>query len=120
MSSLIDCVSTDKVEILSQEFRFNIPCAGAVSMSKKMLAVVFVVVAVGSYAGYQYWLSSQSALPQGIASGNGRVEAKLVDIAAREPLRVKKLLVNEGALVQRGDVVGRDGHFDSGSRTGGN
>ena len=32
-------------------------------------------------------------------AGNGRIEAKLVDVAAKEPLRVKEILVDEGALV---------------------
>jgi HlyD family secretion protein len=36
-----------------------------------------------------------NALPEGIASGNGRIEGKLVDISAREPLRVKEILVDE-------------------------
>ena len=49
----------------------------------------------------------QSALPKGIASGNGRIEAKLVDVAAKEALRVKEILVDEGALVKPGDVLVR-------------
>ena len=53
-----------------------------------------------------YWKSLQG-LPMGIASGNGRIEAKLVDIAAREPLRVKEILVDEGALVKPGQVLVR-------------
>jgi HlyD family secretion protein len=47
----------------------------------------------------------QSGLPKGIASGNGRIEAKLVDIAAKEALRVKDIRVDEGALVHPGDVL---------------
>ena len=46
--------------------------------------------------------TTASALPEGIASGNGRIEAKLVDVAAKEPLRVKEILVDEGALVKPG------------------
>ena len=48
---------------------------------------------------------SRTALPEGIASGNGRLEAKLVDVAAKEPLRVKEILVDEGALVKPGQVL---------------
>src|SRR5262249_6511543 len=47
----------------------------------------------------------QSALPDGIASGNGRIEAKLVDATAKEPLRVKEILVEEGDLVKPGQVL---------------
>ncbi len=73
-------------------------------MSKKVLAIL-AVSAVIAVVGYQVWKSQQSPLPPGIASGNGRVEAKLVDIAAKEPLRVKKILVKEGSIVSRGDVL---------------
>jgi HlyD family secretion protein len=70
----------------------------------KWILPVIIVVAAGLVA-YQYYLSRQSRLPPGIVSGNGRIEAKLVDIAAREPLRVKEILVDEGDLVQPGQVV---------------
>ena len=77
-------------------------------MSKKYLMwIVVAAVAVGGFFGYQYWRDMQSALPKGIASGNGRIEAKLVDIAAKEPLRVKEILVDEGALVKPGEVLVR-------------
>ena len=56
---------------------------------------------------FQVWRARQSALPKGIASGNGRIEAKLVDVAAKEPLRVKEILVKEGQLVQPGEVLVR-------------
>lgn len=67
--------------------------------------IIGVVVVVAGIIGYQYWKSKQDALPEGIASGNGRVEAKLVDVSAKEPLRVKDILVNEGDLVTRGQVL---------------
>ena len=65
----------------------------------KWIVVVFVLVAAG-VIGYQYWKSTQSALPAGIVSGNGRIEANLMDASAKEPLRVKEVLVNEGDLVK--------------------
>ena len=49
----------------------------------------------------------QSPLPEGIVSGNGRIEGQLVDASAKEPLRVKEMLVNEGDLVRPGQVVVR-------------
>ncbi|HEY2370288.1 MAG TPA: HlyD family efflux transporter periplasmic adaptor subunit, partial [Polyangiaceae bacterium] len=66
-----------------------------------------VVVAVAAFLGFRYWKGTQSALPDGIASGNGRLEGTLVDVAAKEPLRVKEVLVEEGAVVKPGDVVVR-------------
>ncbi len=77
-------------------------------MSKKSLMrilLVVVVVGVAAFLGFKYWKARQSALPKGIVSGNGRIEAKLVDVAAREPLRVKEILVDEGDLVQPDQVV---------------
>ncbi|SLM46456.1 Membrane-fusion protein [Nitrospira japonica] len=76
----------------------------AVKLSKKWI-VVAIVVAGGGVLGYQHWKSMQSALPPGIVSGNGRIEATLVDASAKEPLRVKKILVKEGDLVKQGDVL---------------
>ncbi|GBQ89400.1 membrane-fusion protein [Gluconacetobacter johannae DSM 13595] len=75
-------------------------------MSKKTIAWILVAVVLGaSYFGYQYWQQLQSALPKGIASGNGRIEAKLVDVVAKEPLRVQELRVDEGDLVKPGEVL---------------
>ena len=62
-------------------------------------------VAIVAFIGVKYMIKRHNALPEGIVSGNGRIEAKLVDVAAKEPLRVKEILVDEGALVQPGQVV---------------
>ena len=79
------------------------------SKKKKIVkwAIVGVVVAVAAFLGFKYWKGKQNALPDGIASGNGRLEGTLVDVAAKEPLRVKEVLVDEGAVVKPGDVVAR-------------
>jgi len=66
-----------------------------------------MAVAVVAFIGFRYWQKRQSALPEGIASGNGRIEGKLVDLAAREPLRIKEITVDEGALVKPGQVLVR-------------
>jgi len=74
--------------------------------SKKWI-VILIVLVVGGVLAYKYWASTQSALPAGIASGNGRIEAKLSDASAKEPLRVKEVLVDEGDLVKPGQVLVR-------------
>ena len=75
-------------------------------LSKTFKIVIPVIaVAVIAYFGYQYWQTKKSAVPEGIAWGNGRIEAKLVDATAKEPLRVKDILVQEGDLVQPGQVL---------------
>jgi len=76
-------------------------------LNKYVTWIAVAVVALGGYFGYQHWRDMQSALPKGIASGNGRIEAKLVDIAPKEALRVKEILVDEGDLVKPGQVVVR-------------
>ena len=63
------------------------------------------VAAVLAFLAVRFWMAQRSALPEGIASGNGRVEGKLVDVAAREPLRVKQILVDEGAVVRPGQLL---------------
>ncbi len=75
--------------------------------SKKSIQkfVLLAAVAAAAFIGYKTWKSQQDALPDGIASGNGRVEAKLVDVAAKEPLRVKEILVKEGDLVSPEQVL---------------
>jgi HlyD family secretion protein len=78
-------------------------------ISKRALKWVIASVAVLAVAfiGFKYWKTKKDALPEGIVSGNGRIEAKLVDVAAKEPLKVKQVLVEEGALVKPGQVLAR-------------
>src|SRR4051812_38873973 len=71
----------------------------------KWIIAIVVVVAAIAFIGFRYWSSHRDALPEGIVSGNGRVEGKLVDVSAKEPLRVKEILVDEGALVRPGQVL---------------
>jgi HlyD family secretion protein len=79
----------------------------AKKISKKALKWTLAVVGVAVVAliGFQYWKAKKSALPEGIISGNGRLEAKLVDVSAKEPLRVKEVLVNEGDDVKPGQLL---------------
>jgi HlyD family secretion protein len=69
--------------------------------------VAAAALAVIAFIGFRYWKSKQNALPDGIVAGNGRIEGKLVDIAAKEALRVKEILVDEGAVVRPGQVLVR-------------
>jgi len=81
----------------------------AKKISKRALKWIIagVVVAAVAFIGFKYWKSKRAALPEGIVSGNGRLEAKLVDASAKEPLRVREVLVDEGALVRPGQVLAR-------------
>ena len=78
--------------------------------SKGILKWIALAAAVGVVLlfGFRFWKNKKSALPEGIVSGNGRIEGKLVDVSAREPLRVKEILVDEG-FIDRYEVVA-NGH----------
>jgi HlyD family secretion protein len=69
------------------------------------LALLIFAVVAGAGA---YWLNhSNSALPAGIVSGNGRIEADEIDIATKFAGRVAELFVDEGSTVSAGQVVAR-------------
>jgi HlyD family secretion protein len=71
---------------------------------RKWTIALLAVLVVGFF-GFRYWRARRSALPKGIAAGNGRSESTQVDVAAKLPLRVKQVLVAEGDLVRPGQVV---------------
>ena len=73
-------------------------------MSKKLIyiAVAAVVIAGGVVA---WVLLSEPELPAGFAGGNGRLEAKEVDITAKYPGRLKEVLADEGDTVNAGQSV---------------
>jgi len=72
-----------------------------------IVAAVAVVIG-GAAAGYMAWKRYvASALPAGIASVNGRVEATQVDISTKIPGRVVEIVPHEGDMVSPGEVVAR-------------
>jgi HlyD family secretion protein len=74
--------------------------------SKPWLIVAAIVILAG--IGYYAWQTfANPGLPEGIASGNGRIEATEIDIAAKIPGRIKEILVREGDFVKTGEVLVR-------------
>ncbi|PZW46833.1 HlyD family secretion protein [Humitalea rosea] len=68
--------------------------------------VLLVLAAAGG--GYLLWRSYQpEGLPAGFASGNGRIEAVEIDIAAKSAGRIREILANEGEFVTAGQVLAR-------------
>lgn len=62
-------------------------------------------LAVAAFFGWK--VLQPHGLPAGIASGNGRIEAAEIDLAARTAGRVKDILVAEGDFVRAGQDLAR-------------
>jgi HlyD family secretion protein len=77
-------------------------------MTGRRIWLMVGVLAVLAAGGYYAWQSSHNgALPEGLASGNGRIEAVEIDVSAKSPGRIKEILVDEGDFVKAGDVLAR-------------
>jgi len=70
---------------------------------------VVAIVLVGA-ALVAWQLLRPRELPAGIVSGNGRIEATDIDVAAKAPGRVRDILVDEGDLVKAGQIIA---HIDT-------
>ena len=73
------------------------------SPAKKRLTVA-VVVLIAAAAGFYLWSQTQPK-DEFLASGNGRIEATEIDVAAKLPGRIQSMLVNEGDFVQAGQLL---------------
>jgi HlyD family secretion protein len=70
------------------------------------LALV-LLLAVGAGGAWFWWQGRQETPPDDLVSGNGRIEANQVDIAAKSAGRVRDMPVREGDLVSVGQVLAR-------------
>ena len=71
-----------------------------------VIAAAAVVVVGAAAEGYVAWKHYEaSALPAGIVSINGRVEATQVDISTKIAGRVIEIVPHEGDIVSPGEVV---------------
>src|SRR5947208_15516479 len=80
------------------------------NMKKRRLAkfLVIAVLLVAAGVGWYVWKQKQAAaVPRGIAFGNGRIEATEVDVAAKQQGRVEAVLVQEGDMVNQGQLLAR-------------
>jgi HlyD family secretion protein len=76
-------------------------------MSPRTIFIALVVTASAAGGGYYWWQQQQGQLPEDIASGNGRIEAKEVHIATKYAGRVAEVLVEEGDMVEAGQILAR-------------
>ncbi|AFK55318.1 HlyD family secretion protein [Tistrella mobilis] len=73
----------------------------------RWMAIV-IVAAVAAGAGAIYWRSvTRDALPEGFARTNGRIEAEQIDIATKIAGRLADITVEEGDMVEAGQMVAR-------------
>jgi HlyD family secretion protein len=72
---------------------------------KKAVSIGAVLVAV--LAAIAWFLLRPAGLPTGFASGNGRIEATEIDVAAKLAGRLEEIFVLEGEFVKAGQVVAR-------------
>ena len=75
----------------------------ATNRKRWVAALIVVALAAGAYFLWQKFESG--SLPEGFASGNGRIEGTEIDIATKAPGRVNDILVREGDFVSAGQVL---------------
>ncbi len=75
--------------------------------SSPRIAIALAIVAAAGAGWYAWQHFKPGKLPPGIASGNGRIEATEIDIAAKLAGRVAEVTVREGDFVVPGQVVAR-------------
>jgi len=75
----------------------------ATNRKRWVAALIVVALAAGAYFLWQKLESG--SLPEGFASGNGRIEGTEIDIATKAPGRVNDILEREGDFVSAGQVL---------------
>lgn len=66
---------------------------------------IIILVLAALAGGAYYYTNLQSSEMEGIAYSNGRIEAETIDIATRSSGRILSVPVEEGQMVQAGDVI---------------
>lgn len=67
--------------------------------------LIIVVLAAAAAAGYAYLQQRATRVPPGLAQANGRIEIQRVDVATKFTGRLAEVRVNEGASVEKGEIV---------------
>jgi len=78
-----------------------------IEQRKKWLIRIVGSMVIGILAVVAWQRYGGNEKNEGIASGNGRIEAVEIDIAAKTSGRIKDILVNEGDFVTAGQIVAR-------------
>jgi HlyD family secretion protein len=83
------------------------PAAAPATAKRKkwsLLLVILAVLAIAGGAGFYMWQKFHPKMA-GFASGNGRIEATDIDIAAKIAARIEKIFVEEGDFVRAGQLL---------------
>ena len=72
---------------------------------KRLWLIVAVAVAAGAFYSWRYM--QPEASKDGLVSGNGRIEAVEIDIAAKSAGRIQEILADEGDFVTAGQILAR-------------
>lgn len=84
----------------------HMPTTMTSSLKKKLLFAAIVLAVAG--LGYYAWRTLRPSGPgPGFASGNGRIEATEIDVAAKLAGRIDDIFVNEGDFVKAGQVLAK-------------
>jgi HlyD family secretion protein len=75
--------------------------------SSRWLGLALALLAVAAVLAFSWSMFRADEADGAIASGNGRIEAVEIDIAAKAPGRVEEILVKEGEFVTAGQVLAR-------------
>ena len=73
-------------------------------MSRKLILISVGIVAIAGGL-IAWWFLRTPGLPAGFAGGNGRLEAREVDVAAKYQGRLKTVLADEGDTIEQGQIV---------------
>lgn len=69
--------------------------------------VVTILVILAGVIVAGWWLLRPTALPDGVVSANGRIEAVEIDVSAKNGGRLQSVLVAEGEFVAAGQELAR-------------
>ena len=75
-------------------------------MLKKLIIILLLLVVLAAIYFYSF-MNKQSNLPEGFASGNGRIETTQVDISSKLSGRLINIDSQEGDLVEKNQVLAR-------------
>jgi HlyD family secretion protein len=100
--------SPDSEPASTKEAQANNAIAGDKRHRYLKLAVGMLLLVIVAIAAYFIWQHFRpKPLGEGFASGNGRIEAVDLDVAAKSPGRISDMLVNDGDFVTAGQIVAR-------------